>query len=277
MQTKKKKNKNKNKETKFWEILCSIQKIVYTRNLILKDWLYHVEKLIFNCSNSHWLQLFICIIYLCFYKYLRINTYLQYLFSVYIQTFWYIGSSIFDISKIWLTCPLPNNANKYIRVLQKCTKDDGDYWVGYLLLTWVSGALTWDNMPGMLTLFLWRYFKKTSALRRANVHACIVHETTDVINRFNSNVLLTTKILRIFARNKWFGMFFCFFFSYIQTEITLIPWGRLLSVPDVCWSWEWHGPSHCLGPVYQRHHTSLLLSCTPAPGFLIRCTPETHR
>lgn len=42
----------------------------------------------------------------------------------------------------------------------------------YLLLTWVSGALTWDNMPGMLTLFLCRYFKKTSALRLANVQAC---------------------------------------------------------------------------------------------------------
>lgn len=42
----------------------------------------------------------------------------------------------------------------------------------YLLLTWVSGALTWDNMPGMLTLFLCRYFRKTSALRLANVQAC---------------------------------------------------------------------------------------------------------
>jgi len=30
----------------------------------------------------------------------------------------------------------------------------------------------WDNMPGMLTLFLCRYFKKTSALRLANVQAC---------------------------------------------------------------------------------------------------------
>lgn len=51
-------------------------------------------------------------------------------------------------------------------------KDDSYLWVVYLLLTWVSGALTWDSMPGMLTLFLCRYFKKTSALRLASVQAC---------------------------------------------------------------------------------------------------------
>lgn len=79
--------------------------------------------------------------------------------------------------------------------------------------------------------------------------------------RVNRRILLRNTILKCVLRK-------------IETEISLSPWGRPLSAPGACWSWEWHGPTHCLDPVYQHHHTSLLLFCTPAPGFLTRCTPE---
>lgn len=42
----------------------------------------------------------------------------------------------------------------------------------YWPLTCCSGPLAWLAAPGMLTLFLWMYFRKTSAFLRARVHAC---------------------------------------------------------------------------------------------------------
>lgn len=42
-------------------------------------------------------------------------------------------------------------------------------------LTCCSGPLVWPAAPGMLTLFLWMYFRNTSAFLRARVQACKEH------------------------------------------------------------------------------------------------------
>lgn len=164
----------------------------------------------------------------------------------------------------WTMKSLKSTSDAAERELQPCkhTRQTSPYrqdaetagvnCVVHLLLTWVSGALTWDSMPGILTLFLCRYFKKTSAFLRANVHACEGEERE-----------------RVSAMTLFFG-------KKNSRRSDGLPWERPLSAPDVCWSWEWRGLTRCSGPVYQRHRTSPLLSCTPAPGFLTRCRPDTY-
>lgn len=75
--------------------------------------------------------------------------------------------------------------------ITRCRNDAGVNAVVHLLLTWVSGALTWDSMPGILTLFLCRYFKKTSAFRLANVHAC---ERWEMRAHLSNGIFLRVKL-----------------------------------------------------------------------------------
>ena len=111
-----------------------------------------------------------------------------------------------------------------------------------LLLTWVSGALTWDSMPGILTLFLCRYFKKTSAFRLANVHAC-----EDVKWEHISTMMFSSTKTHKPMRNDRITLRKASFCS------------RCLLIMGVTWSDSLFGPS-LSAPAHQS--SSILYSCS---------------
>lgn len=121
------------------------------------------------------------------------------------------------------------------------------FW-SYLLLTWVSGAFTWDNMPGMLTLFLWRYFRKTSALRRANVQACNYAQWEQMSPTGSTTVSL-------WLIKSWKRSIFLLFVTLRKASFC----SRCLLIIGVTWSDSLFGPSLSAPP---HQSSSLLYSCS---------------
>ncbi len=133
-----------------------------------------------------------------------------------------------------------------------------------LLLTCCSGALTCASIPGIFTLFLCKYLRKTSALRLANVHAFKQREKK---SQFWVNVHSIFKVtIRMLLENPsaW---------VYVLGTLRKASFcSRCLLIMGVTWSDSEFGPSLSVPP---HQSSSRLYSCSKLSSTLHTCRTIT--
>lgn len=132
-----------------------------------------------------------------------------------------------------------------------------------LLLTCCSGALTCASIPGMFTLFLCKYLRKTSALRRASVHAFREREKKVSYEWIRTKSLIRTLLENLSA---------CVYAPGTLRKASFC--SRCLLIMGVTWSDSEFGPSLSVPP---HQSSSRLYSCSKLSSTLHTCRTHTCR